>query len=264
MKQDDFSYSEELNAHVDELVQALQQRQHTHRSITDAPELRMAHDIRHAYQAETHEDARSLERVLARLKGEQAEVQQAKVLLLPRVSQQQERMTAMQNSPDALAGGRIGRRWRQRAGVLVAILFLALLVGGGLTVLNVTRSGSPLASNVVTSLALSDNANQAGQQASVQHFTAGQTIWLTGLLDLGKTRGSGVLVVKWYENDHLFAITTRDFQTPEGQSVPTALKAITLRANHTYGTPGNGKAEVYWNGQLVTTLHFVIEQNPQK
>lgn len=264
MKQDDPFCSEMLDIHAEELLQELQQR----RGIVDAPELRMVHDIQHAYQAEILEDARSLERVLARLREDQVEAR-SKVLFLPRVYQQQERIFTMQSSLDTCVGGKTGRRWQPRAGVLAAILFLTLLVGGLLTVLNVVHSGptaqvtSPV-SNVVTSVELSDNANQTGQATSVQHFTVGQTIWLTSMIDLGKTSGSGVLTVKWYENDRLYATTRRDFQTPKDQSVSTALKAITLRAHQAYGEPGNGKAEVYWNDQLVATLHFVIEQKPQK
>jgi hypothetical protein len=33
-----------------------------------------------------------------------------------------------------------------------------------------------------------------------------------------------------------------------------------VRARQAYTQPGNAKVEVYWNGQLVTTLHFVVEQ----
>lgn len=268
MKQGDPFSSEMLDAHVEELLQELQQIQRTRQGMTGAPGLRMTHDIRYAYQAETREDARSLERVLARLREDQVEAK-SKVLFFPHVYQQQERISTMQSSLDTFVRGKTSRRWQSRAGVLAAILFLTLLVGGLLTVLNVVHLGptaqvtSP-ASSIVTSVGLSDNANQAGQAITVQHFTVGQTIWLTGMIDLGKTSGSGVLTVKWYENDHLYATTRRDFQTPKDQSISTALKAITLRAHQAYGEPGNGKAEVYWNGQLVTTLHFVIEQSPKK
>jgi hypothetical protein len=65
--------------------------------------------------------------------------------------------------------------------------------------------------------------------------------------------------VKWYENDSLYATSTRDIQTSKGQAVTTAVKAIPLRMHQVYTRPGEGKVEIYWNGQLVKTLHFVVK-----
>jgi hypothetical protein len=48
------------DANINELLQDLEERQRTCQSLADAPQLRMAHDIRRAYQAEAHEDSRSL------------------------------------------------------------------------------------------------------------------------------------------------------------------------------------------------------------
>src|SRR5215469_8740715 len=115
-------YSTRVNdAHIDELVQDVQQRQRTRQSLADAPELRMVQDIRRAYQAETHEDARSLERVLARLQGEQVAVQ-SQALPLAHVSQRQERISTMQHSIDILIRGKTSRGWQRRAGMLAAVL----------------------------------------------------------------------------------------------------------------------------------------------
>jgi hypothetical protein len=163
-----------------------------------------------------------------------------------------------------------GKGWRQRAGLLVAALFLTLLVGGLLTVLSVVHAGhtSPSASqgtlsasgsHVITSVLLSDNANQTSQAPTVQHFKVGQTIWLTSVINVDKMKGSGNLMVKWYENDRLLATAKRGFQAPQGQAIPTALKAISIRNHQVFTQPGDGKVEVYWNGQLVTTLHFTIQ-----
>ncbi len=276
MDREEFSHTGKTDMYIDELVQDLQQHQRTRQSLADAPELRMTHDIRRAYQAEACEDARSLERVLARLRGDQAEAQ-SKVLFLPHVYQQQERISTMQHSINTLARGKISRRWQQRAGLLAAVLFLTLLVGGLLTVLSVVHAGhaspstaqgtlpaSSFASNVITSVELSDNANPTSQASTVQRFTVGQTIWLTSVINVGKMTRSGILTVKWYENDRLYATSTRDFQAPKEQAVATALKAIPLRTHQVCTQPGDGKVEVYWNGQLVTTLHFVVEQKAQK
>ena len=263
MDREESSRTRMPDACIDELIQDLQQRQQTRQSLSDAPELRMADDIRHAYGAEAHEDGRSLDRVLARLRGDQGDAR-SQVLSHSHIVRQQERISTMQHSLDALARGKSSRRWQQRAALLVAVVFLALLTGGLLTVFGVLHAGqtSPtasVASQVITAVALSDNTNLAGQAPAVQHFTVGQTIWLTSLINTGKIPGSGVLTVKWYENDRLYATSTHNVQAPKGQAVATAMKAIPLRTHQVYTQPGNGQVEVYWNGQLVTTLHFVVE-----
>ncbi len=127
-----------------------------------------------------------------------------------------------------------------------------------------TLPTSSFASNVITSVGLSDNANQTGQAPTVQRFTVGQTIWLSSVINVGKMSGSGILTVKWYENDLLYATSTRDFHAPKEQAVATAVKAIPVRARQVYTQPGDAKVEVYWNGQLVTTLHFVVEPKAQQ
>ena len=252
-------------AHIDELVQNVQQRQ----NLADVPELRMTHDIRRAYQTESREDARSLERVLASLIEDQAEAA-SKLLFLPHVSQQQERVSTMQHSLETLVQGKTSRGWQQRVSLLAAVLFLTLLVGGLLTVLGVVQVGhtststSSFASKVITSVGLSDNANQTSQAPTVQRFTVGQMIWLTSVINVGKMTGSAILTVKWYENDRLYATSRRDFQAPKKQAVATVLKVIPLHVHQVYTQPGDAKVEVYWNGQLVTTLHFVVEQKVQE
>jgi len=267
MDRKECSHAHMTDAHIDELVQDVQQRQRTRQSLADAPELRMAYDIRRAYQAETREDTRSLERVLARLRRDQAAAQ-SQALFVPRISQQPERISTMQHSIDTFTRGKTSTRWQQRAGVLAAALFLTMLVGGLLTTLGVIHAGhtSPptaqgtVPTSSVTSVVLADNVNQTSQAPTVQHFTVGQTIWLTSMINVGKT-GSGVLTLKWYENGRLYAISKRGFQAPQGQAVATAMKVIPLRAHEVYTQPGNAKVEVYWNGQLVTTLNFVVTPN---
>src|SRR5215471_8839794 len=118
-----YSYTHVSDTSIDELVQDVKQRQQIHQSLADAPELRMTYDIRCAYQTETREDARSLDRVLARLLEDQAAVQ-PQALFLPHVSQQQERISTMQHSINTPIGGKTSRGWLQPAGLLAAVLFL--------------------------------------------------------------------------------------------------------------------------------------------
>ncbi|HET9919523.1 MAG TPA: hypothetical protein VFQ30_06760 [Ktedonobacteraceae bacterium] len=274
MNREEYSNARMTDMHIDELVQNVQQGQRTCQSLSDDLELRLTQDICRAYQTEACEDARSLERVLARLIEDQVEVP-SKVLFLPHVSQRQEEISTMQHSIDTHVQGKNRRGWQKRSGLIAAALFFTLLVGGVLTVLGVIHAGnasqatggSALSNSgfaSIASVALSDSANQTAQASSVQHFTVGQTIWLNGMVNMGKKAGSNVLMVKWYEDGHLIATSKRGFQTPKDQSVATALKAITLHSHQMYMQPGDGKAEVYWNGQLVTTLHFVVTQKPQK
>jgi hypothetical protein len=48
-------------------------------------------------------------------------------------------------------------------------------------------------------------------------------------------------------------------QASKGQAIATAVKAIPVRAHQVYMKPGEGKVEVYWNGQLVALLHFRVK-----
>jgi hypothetical protein len=251
------------DAHIDGLLQDLEERQQTCQSLADAPELRIAHDIRRAYQGEAREDARSLERVLARLREDQVRMPSER-LVLPHVSQSSETVRTRPHRLGTPVGDKSGRGWQPRAGLLVAAVLLTLLVGGLLTLSGVLRAGQTSlignsASQVVTSLVLSDNANQAVQASSMQTFAAGQTIWLTSMIDMKKIKGSGILTVKWYENDQLYATSKRDFQLPKGKLIAEAMKAIPVRAHQVFTKPGEGKVELYWNGQLVKVLHFHIK-----
>jgi hypothetical protein len=60
MDREERSRTRLTDAHIYELLQDLEERQRTCQSLADATELRMADDIRHAYQAEAREDAGSL------------------------------------------------------------------------------------------------------------------------------------------------------------------------------------------------------------
>lgn len=262
MNRKEHSSTHATDTHIDELLQGLEERRRTCQSLADALELRMAHDIRCAYQTEAYEDARSLEHVLAKLMEDRASAQ-SKPLFHPSVSRQPERISTMQHTLDIPARGKNIRRWQQPAGLLAAVVFLALLIGGLLTALGVIHVGESLptadiASQVITSVKLVDSASQAGQAPPAQHFTVGQTIWL--LINVGEMKGpAGVLTVKWYENNRLYATSTHDIQLAKGQAVATAERFIPVRTRQVFTQPGEGKVELYWNGQLVKTLPFVVE-----
>lgn len=167
----------------------------------------------------------------------------------------------MQNSLETLERSKTARIWQRPTGVLAAVLFLTLLVGGLLLALSIGQAGQApsAASNVISSVVLSDKANSDDQSSSLQNFAAGQTIWLNGTINVGKISGSNVLQVKWYENGQLLATNTKDFQIPQSPAVAAALKDITLRMHQVYSQPGDGQVQVYWNGQLVVTKNFIIQ-----
>ncbi|HEY7418639.1 MAG TPA: hypothetical protein VH593_25905 [Ktedonobacteraceae bacterium] len=266
MSREEFPHTHITDAQIAEQLQELQLLQRDYRSLADTPELRMIYDIRRAYQAETLEDARSLERVLTRLTGNQTEEAQSKVLSFPHVSCKQERKSTMQKSVETLTLGKSSRGWQLRAGLLAATLFFALLVGGLLTVLNIIPLGhtstppSSAVSQVITSATLSDNANPTGQNSTVQSFAVGQTVWLNSIINVGKVKGGDILTVKWYENNNLLATSKRGFQAPQNQAVATAEKVIPLRLHQVYSQPGDGTVQIYWNGQLAAVLHFKITE----
>ncbi len=248
---------------IDGLLQHLEERQQICPSLADAPELRIAHDIRRAYRGEAREDARSLERVLARLKEDQTSMP-SEILFLPHAAQASEMSRTAPHCPGTPVGSKSRRGWQPRARLLVAAVLLTLLAGGLLTMSGLLPTGqvSPIvgsASQVITSLVLSDDANQTTQTSTMQTFAAGQTIWLTSMIDMKKIKSSGILTVKWYENDQLVATSKRDFRVPKGKLIAMAMKAIPVRAHQVFTKPGEGKVELYWNGQLVTVLHFHIK-----
>lgn len=139
MKPDNFSRPKMLDQQIETIACELEQRQQARQSLSDAPELRLTDDIRHAYQAETHEDQRSLARVLARLVGNDADAR-PKVIFLPHANNTEKRMSVMQNTMNSSPQDKTQGGWKRRAGLFAAVLCLALLVGGFLTVLGATRA----------------------------------------------------------------------------------------------------------------------------
>lgn len=283
MNREERSHIRITDAQINELVQGLQQRLETHQSVADAPELRMAHDIRSAYRAEASEDARSLERVLMRLQEDQAETQSK--VLFPRVYQQKERIFTMQNTLEATKNIKKSRKWQLLTGVLAAALLLTLIIGGLLLGLRAgqampmahsTSSASSSAPDALfASFGLASSANQtnkgyfdlamycknpqkdwSGSLVSANTVVSANTLkWLRtnpGICPISlaiykaiKTR-SGVGVVKAYNGDLLVINATRDYRTGKDtySSVPTSAHFTTV--------------EFYMNGRFLGTVHFPL------
>lgn len=144
MKQKRFSWSAQLDEHITELLQRVRS-QHARPMETHEPEMRMARDVRHAYQAEAGEDARSLERVLSRLVDEKA-AGRPKVIFLSQTERKQERALQMQDTNDMFTEGtpkKSAGRLLRRVSLLAAVLCVIALVGGFLTVLNAAHTTKP-------------------------------------------------------------------------------------------------------------------------
>ena len=150
MRKDDFSQPEMFDAHIEELTRALEQRQRTHQSLKNAPDLRLTSDIRRAYQAEMGADSRSLERVLSRLL-ENDVPGRSRVIFLPDRNKEQEGISSMNDTTmNAVPQKKTPGKWPRRAGLLVAVFCLLLLVGGFLTVFNAMHSAKPAGTNVAS------------------------------------------------------------------------------------------------------------------
>lgn len=233
MKHDNGPGSHITDERIDELVQDLQQRQEMHQSLADAPDLRLAYDIRRTYQDETDQDQHSLERVFTRLAGNRATAR-PKIISLPKIDQQQERIFALQkNAIQTFSQHKPG--WRRHLSVFAAILCTMLLIGGFLTIVNAVRTnrttsvgsqivitptpqatrptGSP-ASHVIPQAILTDsltgNSEGIGPGlsgiAATNHFTVGQHF---GIFFLVNDNGGGAVTVKWYENSRLYSSSAR-------------------------------------------------------
>lgn len=285
MKPDDFSRPTMLDEQIEALARELEQRQRTRRDLADAPDLRLAQDIRQAYQAETNEDKRSLERVLSRLVANEA-ADQPKVISFPQVNTTGKRMPAMQtNTMNSSPQHKTKGRWGRRIGLIAAVLCLALLVGGFLSVLNATHAnhttgvGSSVtakptpqptlhpASLVITKAVLTNshtgNSEGLGPDLAgvtpATHFTTGQQFWVFFLVN---NTTEGTVTAKWYENGHLYKTASQDL-APSGVS-PTSSRnspgSSPVESNFgiVYNQSAQGKVELYWNGQLELTLFFTV------
>lgn len=142
MSQDDFSRTELPQTRINCLADKEERRPENQQSITDAPELRMIHDLRRAYQAEALKDARSLEGVLTRLMKNDSTTR-SKILFLPHKNALQAKIPEMQSTMNSFAPERpetsSGRT--RLLSLCAAMLCFVLLVGGFLMAFNITHSG---------------------------------------------------------------------------------------------------------------------------
>jgi hypothetical protein len=264
MKPDDFSRPAKLDEQIGEITNKLERRQQAQSGLADAPDLRLALDIRYAYQAEADEDQRSLERVLARLTGDDV-ADRPKVIFLPQANKPQKRMSTMQtntmnSSPQPKDKGKSS--WTKHVGLIAAVLCITLLVGGFLTVLNATHAGrttgvgshttvtptpQPTAPQVIQKAILTDsragNSEGVGPNlagiSSKTHFTVGQQFWI---FFLAKAPNEGTATVKWYENNTLYKTSSQELISVPANSSGTT-PAPTPSGNAPLPTPsGNSSA----------------------
>lgn len=148
------------------------------------------------------------------------------------------------------------------------------------------------ASSVIPKAVLTDshpgNGEGVGPELSgiisKNHFTVGQQIWVFFLVN---ANGGGTLAVKWYANNRLYSSSSQyissvstvpshggipptpgPLRTPAPGSTasipptpgPTSTASL-IESNFstTYDQPAEGKVELYWKGQLATTLFFVVK-----
>ena len=293
MRHDHGSCMHMAEEHIDEVIRILRQRQEMHQSLADAPELRLADDIRRAYRDETNQDRHSLERVFLRL-VENQETDRSKIVSISRRNQGQERISVMQKDTiQSLSQNKTG--WKRRLSVVAAILCTMMLIGGFLLVFNVVRTdtGSQVAvtptprpttrpaSQVFPRVVLTDsptNGEGVGPGfngiPSVSQFIVGQRIWL---LYEWSADESGLVVVKWYANGHLYRSSSQymDYIMPyPGQKAPTpgvygvtatpvisTTPSLPISSSFTitYSQPAAGKVELYWDGQLALSLSFTVK-----
>jgi hypothetical protein len=277
--------------YINEIVQGLQQRQEMHQSLAYAPDLRLTYDLRRAYQDETDQDRHSLERVFLGLVGNQATAR-PKINSLPKIDQQQERISVMQkNAIQPFSQRKTG--WERRLNVFAAILCTMLLVGGFLTIFNAARvnhttsvgsqievtptpqpTDSP-ASHAIPKAVLTDsptgNSEGIGPGLSgitaTNQFTVGQQFWIFFLVN---DDSGGTIAVKWYANSRLYSSTSRYLPatsrgepspapTPSRNSPASTASPVESNFSTTYDQPAAGKVELYWKGQLAMTLFFVVK-----
>lgn len=248
MRHDHGSGMHMTEEYIDELVRILRQRQEIHQSLADAPDLRLADDIRRAYRDETNQDRHSLESVFLRL-VENQETGRSKIVSISKRNQEQERASVMQKDTiQSLSQSKTG--WKRRLSVVAAILCTMILIGGFLLIFNVVRAGTGSqitvtptprptvipptpqpttipASQAFPHVVLTDsptNGEGVGPGLngipSVNQFTVGQKVWL---LYEWSADESGPVVVKWYANGQLYSSSSRymDYIAPyQGQGIP--------------------------------------------
>jgi len=250
-----------------------------------APEMRLAADISRAYQDETDQDRRSLERVFARLQQDHIPAEQ-RSNALSEVAYDGERISSMHDT--------IGQ-WKRRIALLAATLCLLVLVAGFVALAGarvtrntvvgsqITRTLTPRSSVSAVSSAIRRAllcASPIGRGEGVgpglsglipaDHFQVGHQFWLFFLVN---ATHSGTVSARWYA-DGLLSHTSGSYipafpeTFPAGTALPTPASnapvemSAPIESNFsiTYSRPASGRVELYWNGQLCLTLFFVVQR----
>lgn len=110
------------------------------------------------------------------------------------------------------------------------------------------------AANVIYSVGISDSYDPTSNliKTYVNQFTVGQKFYLSCSARSSK---DGQITVKWYTDGQYY-------QTSQPQSIK-ANTAATALFPMVYVQPTEGKAEIYWNGQIAQTVLFVVEPSAQ-
>lgn len=139
-RQDDLFTPEEIDEQIDRLSRSLEQHL---ASRSNSPMLRLVRDIRRGYRGESQEDARSLERAWGRItrqSGYALRREDAKEPSIDMFADQRERMRQYMQ-PDIPVPSR-WQRVQRRIGMAAAVVFLAILVGSLVVVLNIAHRGA--------------------------------------------------------------------------------------------------------------------------
>lgn len=115
------------------------------------------------------------------------------------------------------------------------------------------QTAGPAANNI-NSAVISDSKNTDAAHGivanEVNKFNVGDTIYIVCSLPGSQP---GTVTVKWYSDTTLYRTQT---STTRDSGANTAV------FHSVYAQPAEGKAEIYWNNQLATTLLFVVEPAP--
>lgn len=124
-----------------------------------------------------------------------------------------------------------------------------------LTVPSLQQTVVPNAVIISAATANGTNINlQTGAIANeVNQFNVDETIYLS----CNFPSAPGTVSVKWYNGNNLYHTTAQQVADTKNNGT-----GITVMFRIVYALATEGKAEIYWNNQLQTTLFFVVEPAP--
>lgn len=174
-------------------------------------------------------------------------------------------------------------RYRAVSGLLSVIIVLTLLCGGAGYFAQVTGKLAPLerffgvynppavgvashnlpvpsmqqtpgpGNKVITSVGLGKSVDPNSHLVPVYEntFAVGEQVWIA--CDINNNE-AGTVTVKWYTNGNF------DSQQPKAVA---AKQTVIVDFFISFGTPAEGRADIYWNNDLAETVLFVIEPEAQ-